>query len=402
MLKQILDKFSKKQHQELSIIRPGNSKTHVFELDYATQFCENSIINAARELKLSTHKTEYSDQISEQAVSKLVLFIANPRLLINSRVLEAMIAVLDSGADACGPCFSASESQRQQGQVYFPLINFSTYEEHNAHTLGGDIKTEKTNELDKSCILCTREFYLKHRDKFHTSDKKTTLKNDTNSRFAILKNSHAFVFSATYGTPRKDLIDLIPEQAIEILELGCAEGTTGKLLQENYPKKNVDAVEMSTKLAELAKPFYRKTYISSFEKFAPKQSYDAIICGDVIEHMADPWEQIGRMHKMLKPGGSLIASLPNAGHWSLVKDMLKGKFEYLPVGITCITHLRWFTEASIKKALEGSGFGIEVFYREQLKPSPEGKKFIHKMVEMGYGDEQSLLTNEFTIRALKK
>jgi hypothetical protein len=81
---------------------------------------------------------------------------------------------------------------------------------------------------------------------------------------------------------------------------------------------------------------------------------------------------------------------------------MHGKFEYLPWGITCVTHLRWFTESSIRKALEDAGFQIENFERQQIEPTPKGKDFINKMVGLGFGDEQSLLTSEFTIRAIKK
>jgi len=402
MLRKIREYFSKSKSPGLSIIRPDTVKTHVFELDYATQFCENSITAAARTLNLKTQSVNLSDQISEKSLNKYVLFFANPGVLINSQVLAEMIGVINSGADACGPCFNSSETKQQQAHVIFPIYNVGTIEEHNAHKLAENAQTEKTDELDKSCILCTRAFYLKHRDKFHATDKESMLKSEGNSKLLILKNSLAFVFPSTYGAPRRDLIDLIPDQAMEILEVGCAEGSMGKLLKEIEPGKNVDAVEMSVPLAEKAKPYYRKTYATAFEEFMPELRYDAIICGDVIEHMVYPWQQISRMFEMLKSGGYLITSLPNAGHWTLVKDMLKGKFEYLPFGITCITHLRWFTEESIKTALQDSGFEIEVFNREQIEPSPEGKKFIDKMAKSGYGNEQSLLTNEFTIRAVKQ
>ena len=108
------------------------------------------------------------------------------------------------------------------------------------------------------------------------------------------------------------------------------------------------------------------------------------------------------MYNLLNPDGCLIASLPNAGHWSLVYDQLQGKFEYLPWGITCITHVRWFTEPSIRQALEEVGFLIEKFERQQIEPSPKGKDFVIKMVETGIGDKQSMLTNEFTILAIKR
>jgi 2-polyprenyl-3-methyl-5-hydroxy-6-metoxy-1,4-benzoquinol methylase len=197
-------------------------------------------------------------------------------------------------------------------------------------------------------------------------------------------------------------MELIPDRARNVLEVGTAEGRMGKFIKENKPGLIVDGVEINEFLANQAKPFYHSFYHTSFENFTPETTYDSIICGDVIEHMENPWQQIGRMFQMLNPGGCLIASLPNAGHWTLVKDLLFGKFQYLPVGITCITHLRWFTEETIKTALSEAGFVIELLQRQQQVPSPDGKNFIRKMVETGYGNEQSLLTSEFILKATKQ
>lgn len=401
MLKKIFRAFHNEKQKEFSIIRPLVEKSNVLELDFAIRFCWDKIQHATRELNLNATEIDQSETIPYRHLGEMVLFIANPRLIINGKVLSEMITVLNSGFDACGPCFTETTIQEQKAQIHFPLMNFSTFEENNKHSLNGTTQIELSKVLDKSCILCTRQFYLKHQNDFRISNKETILKSTEDSEVVVLKNSLAFIFSDTYGTPRQDLIDLIPNTAIEILEVGCAEGNMGKLLREIKPEKKIDAVEMSTELAEKAKPIYRKTYVSTFEEFEPERSYDAIICGDVIEHMADPWEQISKIFAILKSGGCLIASLPNAGHWSLVKDMLKGKFEYMPVGITCITHLRWFTEESIKKALYDADFEIDFFERQQLQPSPKGKKFIQEMLNLGYGNKESLLTNEFTFRAKK-
>ena len=108
-----------------------------------------------------------------------------------------------------------------------------------------------------------------------------------------------------------------------------------------------------------------------------------------------------RFHTLLVDGGYLVLSVPNIGHWSVVKALLKGQFQYIPLGLLCIGHLRWFTESSIREALTDAGFLIEIVENLQIPPTPKGEAFILRMCENGCGDKQSLKTNEFIIRSVK-
>lgn len=51
----------------------------------------------------------------------------------------------------------------------------------------------------------------------------------------------------------------------------------------------------------------------------PDATFDAVLCTEVIEHIPDPTEIIREMHRVLKPGGRLIATIP----WS-------ARFHYQP------------------------------------------------------------------------
>ena len=59
----------------------------------------------------------------------------------------------------------------------------------------------------------------------------------------------------------------------------------------------------------------------------------------------------------LKPGGAVIVSVPNVAHWSVRLCLLRGMFQYQQEGIMDATHLRWFTQESIKSLL--TSFGIQ-------------------------------------------
>ncbi|HEX9719224.1 MAG TPA: hypothetical protein VGA59_05790, partial [Ramlibacter sp.] len=62
--------------------------------------------------------------------------------------------------------------------------------------------------------------------------------------------------------------------------------------------------------------------------------------------------------------------VPNVGHWSVVRDLALGRFDYGPVGILCGTHLRFFTARSLERLLGEAGFEV-VRWRRAGPPMPE-------------------------------
>ena len=87
-------------------------------------------------------------------------------------------------------------------------------------------------------------------------------------------------------------------------------------------------------------------------------SFGAIVCGDVLEHLADPAALLRVLRERLAPGGVLVASVPNAVHWTARRAVLRGEFPQEDHGIFDRTHLRFFTRASARRLLEGSGLQV--------------------------------------------
>ncbi|HXI32725.1 MAG TPA: class I SAM-dependent methyltransferase [Gemmatimonadales bacterium] len=47
----------------------------------------------------------------------------------------------------------------------------------------------------------------------------------------------------------------------------------------------------------------------------PADSYDFAFCLEILEHLPDPFQAIGEIHRLLKPAGVLIVSVPNPYHF---------------------------------------------------------------------------------------
>jgi 2-polyprenyl-3-methyl-5-hydroxy-6-metoxy-1,4-benzoquinol methylase len=216
----------------------------------------------------------------------------------------------------------------------------------------------------------------------------------------IMKDVLVHRFGDYYSAPRTDLIDLIPDSARTILDVGCAFGYFGKALKAERAC-HITGVELNSVMAKHAAKIYDKVYNCPVEKVCFNQPFDVIICGDVIEHLHNPDFVLKQLAQSLTPGGVLIGSVPNTGHWSIVMDLAQGRFEMIPVGLLCMSHIRFFTETELRALLAKNGLKIDVLDRDSPPPTPNGERFISTLISAGMGDEVSLRTSEFRFRARK-
>jgi SAM-dependent methyltransferase len=83
----------------------------------------------------------------------------------------------------------------------------------------------------------------------------------------------------------------------------------------------------------------------------PLRHFDAIVLGDVIEHLPRPAEALERIAALLRPRGIVWMALPDAG--SLVARGLRARWwSVIP------THVQFFTRRSIRTLLEREGWTV--------------------------------------------
>ena len=92
---------------------------------------------------------------------------------------------------------------------------------------------------------------------------------------------------------------------------------------------------------------------------SPPGQFDAIVCGDILEHLRDPDRLLRQAKDWLKPDGTLVASIPNVRHHSVVRSVLEGNWTYESAGLLDRTHLRFFTRREIEKLFFRAGFAID-------------------------------------------
>ncbi len=161
-----------------------------------------------------------------------------------------------------------------------------------------------------------------------------------------------------------DLLPLIPADAQVILEIGCGAGRLCEAYRRINPGVEWLGIESNDEAAELAGKHGIEVIGSDAECWSwslnqTKRHADCLIFGDVLEHLRDPWRALKTLaSNWVKPGGQVIASIPNVQHYSVILALLRGRWQYGPEGLLDVTHLRFFTLHSIKAMFELAGLDI--------------------------------------------
>ena len=164
------------------------------------------------------------------------------------------------------------------------------------------------------------------------------------------------------------LLAAVPDGST-VLDVGCAEGYLAAALAARGCE--VHGVERDERAAEAARAHCAAVSTIDVEdavaRAALSGAFDAVVLGDVLEHLRDPWAVLGWAAARLRPGGIAVVSVPNAAHWTVRRELLRGRFPLRDWGTFDRTHLRWFTRASAQDLVRGAGLTIE---REQFAPAP--------------------------------
>jgi SAM-dependent methyltransferase len=168
-----------------------------------------------------------------------------------------------------------------------------------------------------------------------------------------------------YEQSRGELVRLLPRPLGRVLDVGCGAGATGPALRAAGADRLV-GIELDAEAAELARGTYDEVHVGSAEAIVPRLAgdFDTVLCYDVLEHLFDPAGLLRTLR-----GKRLHVSVPNARHWTLVRDLvLRGTFGYAEAGHRDKTHLRWFTRRDLVGLLEGAGWRVTAVQHGELRP----------------------------------
>lgn len=134
--------------------------------------------------------------------------------------------------------------------------------------------------------------------------------------------------------------------ARRVLDVGCGSGEFGRYAPHGA---EIHGVDVDERAVELASRFERARRADLESEPLPyeDEAFDAVLAKDVLEHVADAGALAQELHRVLRPGGVLVASVVMAKPRAVWADY---------------THVRGFTRRSAALLLRDAGFDVEAIW----------------------------------------
>lgn len=193
----------------------------------------------------------------------------------------------------------------------------------------------------------------------------------------------------------------LPTQYHNVLEIGCGEGNFRDSLSQHCEYWGIEPSQDAANVA--AQKIYKVlngTYEEVFNQL-PDSYFDLIICNDVIEHMVDHDAFFLTVKNKMKKNSFIIGSIPNVRYLhTLIELLIKKDWIYRDAGILDRTHLRFFTEKSLKRTFTDHEFIIEEFcgINQATFKKRSIKNFIKKLLIYIIGRDSRYLQFGFRIK----
>ncbi len=169
------------------------------------------------------------------------------------------------------------------------------------------------------------------------------------------------------------VISFLPKSG-KLLEIGVWEGLTTQEYRKNY-QGEICGIDLNLDIMKPAMDFLddaRACDLNTDNIPWEENTFDTVICTEIIEHVFDTDRLLIEINRVLKPGGNLIISTPNLSS-ILNKIFIVFGLQPLATEVSCRKsnygnpfrkslhssgHIRDFTYAAFREIIEANGFDI--------------------------------------------
>ncbi len=162
----------------------------------------------------------------------------------------------------------------------------------------------------------------------------------------------------------QDLYEAWIPKGTRVLDVGCGDGlTSGAWLAANGRiYRGVDISSAAVSSARGAGLDAAEISDAGSLPFEPN-SFDAVVCIEVLEHLFDPAVALREITRILKPGGLFVATVPNVAYWRTRLELAIGRWN--PMGDMLSVkapwrdpHIRFFTIPSMRRFIQASDLSL--------------------------------------------
>jgi 2-polyprenyl-3-methyl-5-hydroxy-6-metoxy-1,4-benzoquinol methylase len=154
------------------------------------------------------------------------------------------------------------------------------------------------------------------------------------------------------------MLEGLPNGA-RVLDVGANTGILARIcVERGYV---IRGIEPNANWLGNARNYYKEVYEGRLEQTPDTylEGHSAVVCGDVLEHLVHPEEQLQRLVKAQPDGCIFIISVPNVANIWVRLNILLGRFDYSERGILDRTHLHFYTRKTFISLLRDAGLEVQ-------------------------------------------
>jgi methionine biosynthesis protein MetW len=167
-----------------------------------------------------------------------------------------------------------------------------------------------------------------------------------------------------------ETVDLILRKGLRVLDIGCGNGSLFKIAEAKFHE--VHGCDISLTALQGAKTTGMRTICLDLNTTIPlpyqNESFDAITCLEVLEHILDPFHLLNDLHRVLRPKGQVLLTTPNIRYFrNLYKLIFRGKFPHTTTDrfVWGGGHVHYFTRTDLAFLIQKAGFENIEFHLNQ-------------------------------------
>lgn len=161
-------------------------------------------------------------------------------------------------------------------------------------------------------------------------------------------------------TPRiRAILDSVPHDATRILDLGCVRHSAdrrarGDLHSQLRYRTNATVVGIDTAAEGIAAMQNEglSVEVGDATAFDFDAKFDAVVAGDIIEHLDRPGAMLECARRNLHPNGRLVVSTPNVWCWFFMAQTFRNHVH------SNEEHTCWYDERTLRQLLKRKQFAV--------------------------------------------
>jgi 2-polyprenyl-3-methyl-5-hydroxy-6-metoxy-1,4-benzoquinol methylase len=322
---------------------------------------------------------EHASEVVEGIEAPFSLVVTDPLIVISTAIGTLLQQALESsGAEIVVPVTNEARHAAQQRVPGATYLTLRELEGVFARIEGESMTFEQVawDSSDPGVFLCRTDHLRASNarlDRF-IEGKKT----------AVVSSVYVHRWSPFRAQNRDDLLPWIPATAGSLLELGCGEGALGALVKQRQ-RCRVIGIELDREAAAVARRRLDDVYTGDVRHLLEilDERFDCVVGSEIVEHVDDPWTLLSAIRRVTAPGGQLVLSIPNLANASIILDLIRGRFDYAYIGLTCAGHLRFFTRKSIAEMLQISGWITETIAPQRAGVPQSSEELIRALAVSG-------------------